>query len=49
MLSTCPLIFKSSSPYTNPLGIVPSAPFTIGISVNVIFHMIFIISIIIIL
>ena len=34
MISTCPLIFISSSPFTNPLGIVPGAPATIGINVT---------------
>ena len=29
MVSTCPRISKSSIPFTNPLGIVPSAPITI--------------------
>ena len=33
MASTCPLIFKSSSPFTNPLGIVPSAPIIIDITI----------------
>ena len=36
MLSTCPLISKSSCPFTNPLGIVPRAPF--GIIVTLMFH-----------
>ena len=35
---TCPLIFKSSSPFTNPLRIVPSAPITIGITITFMFH-----------
>ena len=39
MVSTCSLISKSSSPFTNPLGIVPSAPTTIGITVM--FHSFF--------
>ena len=34
MVSTRPLIFASSSPFTNPLGIVPSAPIAIGITVS---------------
>ena len=34
MVSTCPLIFKSSSPFTNLLGIVPSALITTGINVT---------------
>ena len=33
MVSTCPLISKSSSSFTNSLGIIPSAPITIGITV----------------
>ena len=32
MVSTCPLIFKSSSPYNNPLQTVSTAPITIGIT-----------------
>ena len=38
MVSTCPLISKSHSPFTNPFGIVPSAPFTISITVTFTFH-----------
>ena len=38
IVSTCPLISESSSPFTNPLGIVPRAPITIGITVTFIFH-----------
>ena len=30
MVSTRPLIPNSSNPYTNPLGIAPGAPITIG-------------------
>ena len=33
MVSTCPLIFKSSSPFTKPLRIVPIAPITISITI----------------
>ena len=33
MVSTCHLIPKSSSPFTNPLVTVPSAPITTGITV----------------
>ena len=38
MVSTYPLISKSSSPFNNPLGIVPSAPITIDITVTFMFH-----------
>ena len=38
MVSTCPLISKSSSLFTNPLGIVPSAPITISITITFMFH-----------
>ena len=38
MVSACPLISKSSSPFTNPLGIVPSALITISITVTLMFH-----------
>ena len=38
---TSPLIFKSSSPCTNPLMTVPRAPVTIGISVTFMFHSVF--------
>ena len=41
MVSTCPLISKSSSFCTNPLVTVPSAPSTIGITVTFIFHSFF--------
>ena len=37
VVSTCPLISESSSLFTNPLGIVPSSPTTIGISVTFMF------------
>ena len=43
MVSTCPLISKSSSLFTNPLVIVPSTPITIGITVTFLFHIIIII------
>ena len=36
MVSTCPLISKSSYPFTKTLGIVPSGPITIGITVCVV-------------
>ena len=38
MASTRPLISKSFSPCTNPLVIIPRAPFKIGISVTFMFH-----------
>ena len=41
IVSTRPVISKSSSPYTHPFVIVPKAPFTIGISVTFIFHSFF--------
>ena len=41
MASTCPLTSKSSSLFTNPLGIVPSAPITTGITINFMFHSFF--------
>ena len=41
MVSVCPLIFMSSSPFTNLLGIVPSVPITIGIIVTLMFHSFF--------
>ena len=41
MVSTRPLIFKSSSPCTNSLVTVPSAPITTGITVTFKFHRFF--------
>ena len=41
MVCTRPLISNSFSPCTNPLVTVPSAPFTIGITVTFIFHSFF--------
>ena len=41
MVSTRPLIYKSFSPYTNPLVTVPSAPIIIGITVTFMFHSFF--------
>ena len=41
MVSTCPLISKSSGPFTNPLRIVPNAPITIGITATFMFHSLF--------
>ena len=38
IVSTHPLISKSSSPFTNPLVTVPRAPVTIGITVTFMFH-----------
>ena len=38
MVSNCPVIFKFSSPFTNLLGIVPSALTTIGITVTFMLH-----------
>ena len=38
MVSARPLIFNSSSLLNKPLGIVPSAPVTIGITDNFMFH-----------
>ena len=38
MVSTCPLISKSSSSFTKPLRINPNAPITIGITVTFMFH-----------
>ena len=38
MVSTCPFISQTSSAFTNPWGIVPSAPITIGITVTFMFH-----------
>ena len=35
MVTTGPLVSKSSSLCTNPLAIVPSAPVTIGITVHI--------------
>ena len=41
MVSTLPLISKSSSPLTNPLVTVPRAPNTIGITITFTFHSFF--------
>ena len=41
MVSICPLIPKSSIPFTNPLGIVPCPPTTIDIAVTFLFHSFF--------
>ena len=40
-VSTCPLIYKSSCPFSYTLGIVLSAPITIGITVIFMFHYFF--------
>ena len=41
MVSTRPLISKSSSPYNNPLVVVTRSPITIGITVTFMFHSFF--------
>ena len=41
MVTTHPLISKSSSPYTNPLVTVPNTPVTIGITITFMFHSFF--------
>ena len=41
MVSTCSLIYKYSSPFTNPSEIVPSAPITNGITVTFMLHSFF--------
>ena len=41
MVSTCPLIFKSSRPFTNRLGIVQKTLITIDITVTFMFHCLF--------
>ena len=41
MVSTRPLISKSSSPFINPLVTVPKAPITIGINIIFMFHSFF--------
>ena len=33
MVSSCSIISKSSSPFTNPIGVDPSAPTSIGINI----------------
>ena len=38
MVSSCSLISMSPNPFTNPLGIVPSVPITIGITVTFMFN-----------
>ena len=42
MVSICPLISKPSSPFTNPVLTVPSAPTAIGITMPFIFHSLFV-------
>ena len=44
MVSSRPLISKSSSPFNNPLVTVPKATIAIGIIVTIIFHIFFSIS-----
>ena len=41
MVSTCPLILVSSSPFNKLLRIIPSTPITTGITVFVLFHSVF--------
>ena len=41
IVSTFLLIYKSLSPFTNPSGIVPSAPITTGITITFMFHSFF--------
>ena len=41
MLESCPLIFKSSSPFTNLLGIFTSASITVGITITFMFDIFF--------
>ena len=41
IVSTLPLITKSSSPCTNPMVTVPSAPISLGITVTFMFHRFF--------
>ena len=41
MVSTCPLISKSSSPFINPSVTVLRAPIPIGITVTFMFHLFF--------
>ena len=41
IVSTCPLIFKSSSPFSNLLRIVPCTPITIDIIVTFVLHSFF--------
>ena len=44
MVSSYPLIYKPSSPFSNPLRIAPSAPNTIGIIVTFVFQSFFLFS-----
>ena len=41
IVSTCPLIFKSFRPFSNPLATVPNASITIGTIVTNMFHSFF--------
>ena len=41
MVSTRPPTIKSSSPFRNPLVIIPNAPITVGIIVTCMFHSFF--------
>ena len=38
MVLICSLIFNSSNPHSKPLGTVPGAPITIGITITFMFH-----------
>ena len=43
MVSTCPLISKSFSPFTNPLRIVLRAPITFGVTITFLLHRFFLV------
>ena len=49
IVSSCPVIFKSSSPCANPLVTVPSAPMTTGITVTLLLLLLLLLIIIILL
>ena len=42
IVSTCPLISKSSSPFIYPFRGIPSAPITIGLTITFMFHSFFV-------